>query len=139
MVLGTAKDYAEMLLKCDDAHIGEQPFPRPYEDFKVVPDKAVIFDLLWDRQRVALVSFECDPKCSPHENCPPISSWKKPREKFLCQLGYGSGLLVGRTEACGHMCAWNGQAVYDPRGFIYSFNLAVTMGFYPDEFWLAVK
>lgn len=121
------------------AKIGQKPFIGIYKDFEVVPDMAVICDVLWRKKRTGLVPFEFDPKCAPNANCPPISTWENPTKVFMQQLGYGPGLLEGKTKVCGHMCAWDGQVIYDPRGFIYSFNLAATMGFEPKRFWLKVS
>jgi len=139
MLLGVSLDKAYELLHNKDAKIGEKPFTGIYKDFEVVPDMAVICDSLWSKKRIGLTPFYFDPTCSPHPNCQPISTWKNPKASFKLQLGFGSGLLEGKTEKCGHMCAWDGQVIFDPRGHIYSYDLAEIMNFEINRFWLKVE
>lgn len=138
MVAGCSLEHIYIIFNDSDTYIGCKPFPEPFNKYEVVPDMSIICDKLWNMFRITLVPFEFNPVCSPHEKCPPINTWKNPEDKFLSQLYYGPGLLEGRVVD-GHMCAWDGNVIYDPRGYIYSYNLASKMNFVAYRFWLAVK
>jgi hypothetical protein len=145
-----------MLFGCDIEAIKHElfsnlmhPFPAPWDCLPKVPDMNVICDWAWGHRRTALVPFEYDPYCSPDVNCPTVPVWpispNKPGSAefaFSRALGYGSGLLEGVVVdgERGHMCAWDGNVVYDPRGYIYSRNIALDKFDYRiRRFWLAVR
>lgn len=120
------------------------PFPAPWSHLPKVPDMNVICDWAWNNRRVALVPFEYNPYCSPAADCPPIPVWPESgdvEKAFSRALGYGAGLLEGLVdEKRGHMCAWSGNVVHDPRGYSYSRNVAKSkFGFHIIRFWLAVQ
>jgi len=126
-----------------------KPFPGQWSDLPKVPDMNVICDWAWQR-RTALVPFEYDPQCTPHKDCPPVSVYSQTTKypkgladwPFKTQLTYGPGLLEGTIigREVGHMCAWDGKIIYDPRGYCYSRNVAKEkFGYQITRFWLAVK
>jgi hypothetical protein len=119
-----------------------KPFPAPWNELPKVPDMNVICNWAWGTKKIALVPFEYNPKCTPHKDCPPVPVWEDPDGAFAQALSYGEGLLEGvkiKAER-GHMCAWDGQAIYDPRGCIYSRNVAEAyFDFRIRRFWLLVK
>jgi hypothetical protein len=127
------------------------PFPEPWADLPKVPDMNVICDYAIGEWFTALVPCELDPVCSPHIDCPPVKVWPRSKSggqggelQFEWALRRGPGLiegsLVGTGKQLGHMVAWNGQVVYDPRGYCYSMNVAVDkFNFQPRRFWLAIN
>jgi hypothetical protein len=125
-----------------------KPFPEPWSHLPKVPDMNVVCHWAWDR-RTALVPFEYNPQCTPHEDCPPVPVYptrsdiygKTPDWAFITQMSFGPGLIEGITEdEAGHMCAWDGSIIYDPRGYCYSRNVAKErFGYQITRFWLAVK
>ena len=127
-----------------------KPFPGQWELYPKVPDMNVICDWLWHQFQIALVPFEYSPQCTPHKNCPPVSVYPTTvgfpsytaDAAFHDQVSYGPGLLEGLTlnGSLGHMCAWDGKVIYDPRGYCYSRNVAgVRFDYQITRFWLAVK
>jgi hypothetical protein len=64
-----------------------------------------------------------------------------PNEVFEGQLSHGKGVIEGviTSTAKGHMVAWDGAVIYDPRGYMYSLNVANKFDFSPSRFWLAVE
>ena len=124
-----------------------KPFPGQWSDLPKVPDMNVICDWAWQRG-TALVPFEYNPQCTPHQDCPPVSVYPPTTSglptadsAFNNQMAYGPGLLEGITNHDkGHICAWDGKVIYDPRGYCYSYNVAgVRFGYQITRFWLAVK
>jgi hypothetical protein len=126
-----------------------KPFSGQWSGFPKVPDMNIICD--WACQRgTALVPFEYDPQCTPHKSCPPVSVYPQttrcPHETadaaFDKQMEYGPGLIEGTIigREVGHMCAWDGKVIYDPRGYCYTRNVAKEkFGYQITRFWLAVK
>jgi len=116
------------------------PFPAPWDKCPLVPSMDKVCDWCWDERKVALIPFVYDPQCTPHVNCPPQPVWQKdPMRVFERQLAYGPGLLEGTVEGVGHMCAWDGQTIFDPRGYTYSRNVASSkFDYLIARFWLAV-
>jgi len=149
-----------MLIDVDINHIQDKlftdltkPFPGQWSAFPKVPDMNVICGWLWWDYKVALVPFEYDPQCAPHKDCPPTSVYPTTTRcpypiadvadvAFNEQVAYGPGLIEGTIigREVGHMCAWDGQVIYDPRGYCYSRNVAQGRFHYQiTRFWLAVK
>ena len=120
----------------------QYPFPKPWDDLPMVPSMEMVCDWAWRKQRIALVPFPYHPHCSPHPDCPSIPVWPNddPDEIFTEQLAYGRGVIEGAVEPeLGHIVAWDGKVIYDPRGYIYSLNVADKFNFKPTRFWLAVE
>ena len=126
-----------------------KPFPGQWADLPKVPDMNVICDWAWQR-RTALIPFEYDPQCTPHKDCPPVSAYprttssphKTGHAQFKIQLDYGPGLIEGviTGREVGHMCAWDGKVIHDPRGYCYSYHIAQEKFDYRvTRFWLAAK
>ncbi|MHC4121287.1 MAG: hypothetical protein ACYSWO_27750 [Planctomycetota bacterium] len=124
----------------------EKPFSGLWSHIPKIPDMNAVCDWMWGDRKIALVPFEYNPQSTPHKDCPPVPVWPR---SLRCRgdadnawaraLAYGPGLLEGTTGTLGHMVAWSGDAIYDPRGFIYSINIAVEkFEFSPRRFWLAV-
>ena len=146
MLLGVSMDYIKGRLFVALT----RPFPNPWAEFPKVPDMNVICDWLWEKHKVALTPFEYDPQCSPHKDCPPVSVYPQTCGSlhvdadwaFDKQTAYGPGLFEGSIvgKEIGHMCAWDGQTIFDPRGYCYSRNVAQTKFNYQiTRFWLATK
>lgn len=126
------------------------PFPEPWDKLPKVPDMNFVCDWAWHDYKVAFVPFERNPVCSPAPECPSVPVWPMegtkdhtttPEQAFRRQLSYGTGLLEGTrpSRGLGHMCAWDGQAIYDPRGHVYLLEDALEhFDFVPLRFWLAV-
>jgi hypothetical protein len=127
------------------------PFPEPWDKLPKVPDMNVICDYAMGQQGVALVPFELDPLCSPHVDCKPVPVWPRSKTatargpwKFEIALRKGPGLIEGTLtrngNQLGHMVAWDGTVIYDPRGYCYSTNVAMPrFNFQPRRFWLAIS
>jgi hypothetical protein len=137
MLIGVAPLYIKKNL------IGElyYPFPEPWDNLPLVPSMEVICDWLITDQGTALTPFPRNPVCTPHKDCPPVSVWNEdPDWRFEEQCEYGKGLIEGlRPNGVGHMVAWDGKAIHDPSGYIYSLNAADRFNFNPTRFWLATK
>lgn len=115
------------------------PFTGEWENVPRVPSMEEICDLALRHCKTAFVPFPFDPIAFPHEDCKPIHVWDEPQKKFEGQLGFGRGLIEGLlSNGRGHMVAWDGHVVYDPRGYCYSINVADKFNFTPRRFWLAV-
>lgn len=126
-----------------DAPMGPKerhPFPEPWSHLPFVPTMDVIVDRLIKREGIALVQFKKNPTAAPHPDCPPYDVWApyKRHDVFNSQLKYGRGLIEGTVGEVGHMVAWDGSVVFDPRGYCYSMNVADRFNFTPLCFWLAV-
>ena len=143
MVLGLELDFVKAELFKDLP----KPFPSPWDHLPKVPDMNVICDWAWRTRSAALTPFERDPVCTPHRDCPPVSvyprntrtSVRTAEGAWRCQLSYGPGLLEGVIigREVGHMVAWSGDAIYDPRGHIYTSDDAESyFSFQPRRFWL---
>ena len=117
----------------------KHPFEGEWEDYPRVPSMHEVVDALWRFKRLGLVPFEYNPSCAPHIDCPSIDVWQRPREQFLNQLDFGSGLIEGVVDDRGHMVAWDGQVVLDPRGYCYSLNVSDKFDFQPTRYWLALQ
>ena len=119
----------------------EHPFPVPWEHLPLVPNMDMICDWMLTEHHIALTPFTRNPLCSPHKDCPGVSPYNEdPEWVFEQQLDFGMGLLEGTVpNKFGHMCACVGQVIYDPRGYIYSLNVADKFNFTPVRFWLASK
>jgi hypothetical protein len=116
------------------------PFPSPWHKLPKVASMDELCDWAYSMFKVGLVPFPRNPGCSPSEKCPDVAVWPDGEGKFLEHLSYGVGLLEGHVEHMrGHMCAWNGEKVYDPRGHTYSFANASDFDFTATRFWLKVQ
>lgn len=141
MLFEVKKDYIKKELFSFLTH---HSFQEPWDNFPMVPSMEMICDWAYRERGVGLVPFPYHPHCSPHPDCPGIPVWPAdtPDKIFRGQLSYGQGVIEGITESgapdCGHMVAWNGTVIYDPRGYMYSSNVADKFGFTPSRFWLAV-
>jgi hypothetical protein len=126
----------------------ETPFSGEWSECPKVPDMNVIVHWAWDCHRIGFVPFEYNPQCSPHPACPEVPVWPhnaaidmSADTAFDRALGFGPGLLEGDIKypgehTVGHMCAWDGNVIYDPKGYVYSRNVSEKFGFVPLRFWL---
>jgi hypothetical protein len=116
------------------------PFPVPWHQSPKVASMDEICDWAYSIFGAGLVPFPRNPGCSPTEKCSMVPVWPDGEGKFLEHLSYGPGLLEGHVEHMrGHMCAWDGKKVYDPRGYTYSFENADGYNFTATRFWLKVQ
>jgi hypothetical protein len=138
MLLGVAPEFIRRQI-CHNPPI--YPFPAPWDEYPLVPSMEIICDWAYSHMNVAMVPFPYNPLCTPHEDCPPTPVWDDDADVvFEGQLEYGTGLIEGTVDgAHGHMVAWDGSVIYDPRGYCYSLNIAEKHGFTPARFWLCVK
>jgi hypothetical protein len=116
----------------------EYPFPEPWQGMAKVPSMDEICQWMWDMRGEGLMPFNRDPVCSPHPKCPMVPVWRDGEAQWLRHLGYGPGLLEGVSANGGHMCAWDGEQVFDPRGSVYPWADRLTCGFEAERFWLLV-
>lgn len=115
------------------------PFTGEWSMVPRVPSMEEICDIAIRHFKTAFVPFPIDPLATPHEDCKPIHVWQYPQKKFTSQLSFGRGLLEGMVVESGHMVAWDGSVIFDPRGYCYSINVADRFDFQPRRFWLAVQ
>jgi hypothetical protein len=116
-------------LKLEDTY----PFEFPFEQLPRVPCmEEVCLEVV--RRDSSLTPFPRVVEATPHPDCPPIKVWGD--EKFFDILCKGPGLIEGMVKDRGHMVAWDGHVVYDPRGYCYSINVADKFDFDPKRFWL---
>jgi hypothetical protein len=134
-----------MLLDEDRKRIHKEFYPEGAKYFKglwskypKVPSKPEIIDWIWRRNRIALVEFVRDPQMKPSVEAPAVSVYTDSEKVFRDQLKYGAGLLEGFTKL-GHMCAWDGERIFDPRGYVYSYEKADKYGFEVTSFLMAVQ
>lgn len=116
------------------------PFPSPYQGVPAGHSMAEVCDFI---QRsgtwiVGLMPFDRSPTCSIAPELPEVSVWSEGELKWRQHLRFGRGLLEGHTEVVGHMCAWDGRNVYDPRGYIYAWEDREDYNFDAERFWLEV-
>lgn len=145
MLLGTEIDYIKNQLFTNLP----KPFPGQWAPFPKVPGMNVVCDWLWGTHKIALIPFEYNPQSTPHRHCPPEPAYPRTAshtddtavKAFDRQVAYGPGLIEGQTKGeVGHMCAWDGKIIHDPRGYCYSRNMAQEkFGYQITRFWLAVK
>lgn len=115
----------------------EYPFNPPWEKYPKVPCMDMICDWLWQRYHRSLTPFNKNPHCSPSPACNSVPVWYDGEEKWKSQLDYGIGLLEGTyNRFIGHMCAWDGSRVFDPRGYVYNWEDRETFEFDAERFWL---
>lgn len=114
------------------------PFPDPWSHLPKVPAMVQICDWVASSHRASLTPYPYNPTCAPHPDCPPVMVYAHPDTAFQAQLNRGQGVIEGRVaKGKGHMVAWDGNVIYDPRGYCYSLNVAVSkFGFTPSQFWL---
>ena len=117
----------------------EFPFEPPYDKYPKVPSMAVIVDYAYREHNNLLIPFERNPVCAPHENCKPVPVWEDGESKFKSQLFYGSGLIECiRQDGIGHMVAWDRHNIFDPQGYIYSYELMSAYHLEAQRFWLCI-
>jgi hypothetical protein len=127
-----------------------KPFTGKWAHIPQVPDMNIICDFALRTWGLALVPFEYMPTSTPHKDCPPVSVYPRntkvlnstPEFNWRRQLAQGPGLIEGTIigKELGHMVAWTGKEIYDPRGYIYSLNVAVErFQFQVRRFWLALR
>lgn len=115
----------------------EYPFEPPWETYPKVPSMDTICDWLWQRFGRSLTPFNKNPHCTPNMACKAVPVWYNGEEKWLSQLQYGKGLLEGVYNGfIGHMCAWDSERVFDPRGFVYTWENRAEYKFDAERFWL---
>lgn len=137
MLLSESVEYVERALYPSPR---EYPFPPPWDHLPLVPSMEIVVDWLVLNHNVGLVPFPYAPTCSPHKDCPAIRVWDGDADEiFERQLSYGQGLIEGMCHEVGHMTAWDGAVIFDPRGHKYSFNVAYRFNFKPTRFWLKTK
>jgi hypothetical protein len=119
------------------------PFKHPYAHLPKVASMEQVCEWAADR-RLTLMPFPRNPMCSPHPDCPAVPVWDaevgRPSadDMFDKAMRRGPGLLEGLVGEKGHMVAWDGNVVFDPRGYCYSLNVATDLfDFVPTRFWLA--
>jgi len=118
-------------------YLPDATFPPPYDELPRVPDMISICAWLLGRN-IALTPFPFDPQCTPHPSCPAKAVYENPQGVFNARLALGPGLIEGVVNGDrGHMVAWNGTTIYDPRGYCYSLNVSWKFDFEPAQFWLA--
>lgn len=114
----------------------DYPFSSPWDSYPKVPSTDEVCDWLWKKFGRSLTPFNRDPGCSPDRECPPVPVWENGEKKWREQLKYGSGLLEGTSSRMGHMCAWDGVKVFDPKGYIYAWEDSSEYKFNATRFWL---
>ena len=112
------------------------PFDPPWDKHPKVPTMDEICEWAWVEQGIALVPFNYNPGCSCGPGCNEVPVWGDADRAFRRQLALGRGLLEGTTSNGGHMCAWDGEQILDPRG--YKYQLGSEINFKPIRFWLAI-
>ena len=68
-----------------------------------------------------LMPIEVFPCSSPGPGIEPIEIWKDGHchARFENMIAFHPGILIGESEnGIGHAWAWDGEKVYDPRGYI---------------------
>ncbi len=122
------------------------PFLGEWETLPRVPSMHEICEVAMFHYDTGFVPFQRDPEVAPHPDCPPIRVWEHIQNRsvdaegmFRAQLSRGPGLIEGFKDDTGHMVAWDGSIIYDPRGYCYSPNVADRFDFEPRRFWLAVR
>jgi hypothetical protein len=114
------------------------PFPKPWHEVPKVPAMEEVCEWAFQTGKIGLVPFPLNPRCTPSHGCPDVPVFQDKNKAFCRQLDFGPGLLEGMTSK-GHMCAWDGTKVYDPRGRIYPLTDAFAHSFYYHRFWLKVN
>jgi hypothetical protein len=118
----------------------EYPFPAPWARMPKVATMDEVCEWMYKECKIGLVPFAHNPGCSAARECPMTPVWSDGRKAFRRHLSYGAGLLEGHVEHMrGHMCAWDGKKVYDPRGNTYRLEDALHYDFTPTRFWLKVQ
>ena len=116
----------------------QYPFPHPWSHLPKVASMVEICEWAITVTGCGLVPFPRNPTCVPSAKCPSTPVFKDGEASFLTHLSYGAGLLEGIVSV-GHMCAWDGLKVYDPRGYTYQIEDAPAYDFAPSRFWLKVE
>jgi len=122
------------------------PFPPPYEKVPAGQDMANVCEWAWEVARIGLMPFDRCPAVAIGPGKPAVPIWEDGEKKWRHQLGYGPGLLEGSTERLsdgvllntGHMCAWDGERIFDPRGYRYAWKDRKDHKFDAERFWLKV-
>jgi len=68
----------------------------------------------------ALMPIDLFPCCAPDIDAEPKEIWDRGHcmSRFKNMIAFRRGILIGLSESgAGHACAWDGQTVFDPRGF----------------------
>jgi len=114
------------------------PFPPPWDEIPKVPTTDEIAFWLWTEHFHGIMPFNRNPTCSINSECPPIKVWSDEETMWQRQLTFGWGLLEGATVNGGHLCAWDGSLVFDPRGYIYKWRDRLEYSFDAHRFWLLI-
>lgn len=127
------------------------PFDPPFDGYPKVPSMDEICDWMWKQCLQGLVPFNRNPTVSIAPGCNQVPVWYNGDRQWLDQLAYGWGLLEGfvikkNTDPngflpeirIGHLCAWDGKYVMDPRGYKYKWADREEHGFDAERFWLLV-
>jgi hypothetical protein len=114
----------------------EFPFQPPYDMTPKVPTTDEIGEWLYTKYRIGIMPFNRNPVCSPAPGIQSVPVWLDGDEAWFRHLRLGWGLLEGRTRDRGHMCAWDRNQVFDPRGYQYDWESRAAYGFDAHTFWL---
>jgi hypothetical protein len=115
------------------------PFPTPWSSLPKVPCMTEICEWAWTTAKIGLVPFDRCPTCSVAPECPPVAVWSDGESRWLKHLSFGPGLLEGIVRGDrGHMCAWDGQVILDPRGYKYTWDDRHNYKYDAHRFWLVV-
>jgi len=116
-----------------------KPFEPPFQEFEKVPSMVEVCEWMHKNQLGSLMPFPKAPTCSVAITCTPVPVYENAEAAWLDHIEFGSGLLEGETGRLGHMCAWDGYRVFDPRGYRYEIWDAPQFDFSPHTFWLHTR
>lgn len=113
------------------------PFPSPNDKLERVPSMEELCCIIWKKYKVGFMPFPKSLYCYPAPDSEPYFVWDGD-DNFRSFLDFGEGLLEGVSTNCGHLCAWDGKEIYDPRGDVYKYEHASLFDFESTRFWLKI-
>jgi hypothetical protein len=117
------------------------PFTYPWHKVPKVPSMEEVCEWAYTNFQVGLVPFPYDPGCQLHACGETVPVYPNSQEALDRQMKLGSGMLEGRATdtSRGHMCAWDGGKILDPKGYVYLPEARAYNRFQIHQFWLRVN
>lgn len=117
------------------------PWPVPFQFVRAGFHIHEIIDVAFLYYRRLLCPFVREPTVTCDERCPEIPAkfvGTDTDARWRWALRNNTGIMTGQMmdTGVGHAVAWDGQKIYDPRGYVYSYDDRHHYLYEPDTFWL---
>lgn len=118
-----------------------RPWPAPFDSVRKGFHIHEMIDVAFIYYRRLLCPFDKAPMVTCDERCPEIPaefSGVTPEQRWNFATVFKTGVMTGQMTVSrrGHAVAWDGHKIYDPRGYVYSYEDRHNYNYEPDTFWM---